>query len=95
MDRERRLEQSVLVQIRRRPQRLGGLCPDHPGANMASEQLQGTMNWRVKDKMSMTASVGLEVTQLLGAESVDPIFSGTIAAGLGSRRRFHSPPAGR
>ena len=37
------------------------------------------MNWRVGDKMSMTASAGVEVTQLLGAELIDPIFSGTIA----------------
>ena len=50
-----------------------------PGANMAFEQVQGTMNWRVKDKMSMTATAGLEVTQLLGTELIDPIFSGTIA----------------
>lgn len=50
-----------------------------PGANMTYEQVQGTMNWRVENKMSMTASAGLGVTQLLGAELVDPIFNGTIA----------------
>ena len=50
-----------------------------PGANMTFEQAQGTMNWRVQDKMSMTANAGLEITQLLGAELVDPTFSGTIA----------------
>ena len=50
-----------------------------PGANMTFEQAQGTMNWRVQDKMSMTASAGLEVTQLLGAELIDPTFSGAIA----------------
>jgi len=50
-----------------------------PGANMAFEQAQGTMNWRVENKMSLIASAGLGVTQLLGAELIDPIFSGTIA----------------
>jgi hypothetical protein len=50
-----------------------------PGANMTYEQAQGTMNWRVEDKMSMTVSAGLGVTQLLGAELIDPIFAGTIA----------------
>ncbi|MGD0410923.1 MAG: hypothetical protein ABSC18_04410 [Verrucomicrobiota bacterium] len=49
-----------------------------PGANMAFEQAQGTMNWRVKDKLNMTASAGLEVTQLLGAEMINPIFNGSL-----------------
>ena len=47
-----------------------------PGANMAFEQVQGTMNWRVKDKMSMTANAGAEITQLLGTELINPTFSG-------------------
>jgi hypothetical protein len=50
-----------------------------PGANMTFEQAQGTMNWRVQDKMTMTATAGLEVTQLRGAELINPTYSGTVA----------------
>ena len=49
-----------------------------PGANMSFEQVQGTMNWQVLGKVSVVASCGVEDTQLMGAQLVDPTFSAAI-----------------
>ena len=49
-----------------------------PGANMTFEQVQGTFNWQVLGKISVEASCGLEVSQLMGAQLVDPTYSGAI-----------------
>jgi hypothetical protein len=50
-----------------------------PGSDMEFEELQGTMNFRLGEKFSMTASAGLEVSQLMGSQLVDPVFSGALA----------------
>jgi len=49
-----------------------------PGASMKFEQAQGTMNWLVGEKLTMTAGAGVEIRQLMGSELVNPIYSGTI-----------------
>jgi hypothetical protein len=49
-----------------------------PGSDMTFEQLQGTLNWQPRDKLSMTATAGLEVRQLLGSQMINPVFNGAI-----------------
>jgi hypothetical protein len=49
-----------------------------PGADMKFEQVQGTMNWQPGDKLTLSASAGMEDRELLGTQIVNPIFSGSI-----------------
>ena len=49
-----------------------------PGEPMKFEQVQGTINWQVANKLSVLASCGVEDTQLMGRNLVDPTFSAGI-----------------
>jgi len=49
-----------------------------PGSDMSFEEVEGTLNWQPRDKLTMTASAGLDVRQLLGSELINPILNGTI-----------------
>lgn len=49
-----------------------------PGADIQFEQVQGTLNWQLAKKLSVVASAGMEVSQLMGAQLVDPTFSAAI-----------------
>jgi hypothetical protein len=46
-----------------------------PGTYMKFEQIQGTLNWQVLEKLSVTGSAGGEFTQMMGQELMDPTFS--------------------
>jgi hypothetical protein len=65
-----------------------------PGSDMTFEQAQGTMSWQPGEKLTLNASAGLEVRQLLGTQIINPIYNGAItyrpwketAASLGASR---------
>jgi hypothetical protein len=57
----------------------GGVDLISPGANMTFEQGQATVNYRPGDKFSLSLSAGLEDTQLMGAQLVNPVFSASAA----------------
>jgi hypothetical protein len=49
-----------------------------PGSDMKFEQVEGTLNWQLADKLTVRASGGVEDTQIMGAQLVDPTFSVAI-----------------
>ncbi len=56
----------------------GGYNSISPGSDMEFEQLQGTLNWQPLEKLIVSGSVGVEDTQLLGSQLIDPTFSAAI-----------------
>jgi hypothetical protein len=49
-----------------------------PGSDMTFEQAQGTMSWQPGEKLTLNASAGLEVRQLLGTQMINPIYNGAV-----------------
>jgi hypothetical protein len=49
-----------------------------PGGDMEFEQLQGTLSWQVLGKLSVTGSAGMELSQMMGSQLLDPTFSAAI-----------------
>jgi hypothetical protein len=49
-----------------------------PGANSEFAQVMGSVNWQPLAKLAVAASVGVEDTQLNGAQLTDPTFSASI-----------------
>jgi Putative beta-barrel porin 2 len=56
----------------------GGINLVSPGANTAFEQGQVSLNYHPATKLSLSLSGGMEVSQLMGAQLVNPTFSGSI-----------------
>jgi len=59
----------------------GGYTELSPGSPMSNEQLQGRISWQVRDKLSLTASVGVEDMQILEGkvpDLINPIFGASI-----------------
>jgi hypothetical protein len=56
----------------------GGIDVITPGVNETFEQGQVSLNYRPGNKLSVSVSGGLEVSQLNGAQLVNPTFSGGI-----------------
>jgi hypothetical protein len=56
----------------------GGYNVISPGSDMEFEQIQGTLSWQPFEKLSVMGSVGVEDTQLLGTQLIDPTFSGSV-----------------
>jgi hypothetical protein len=56
----------------------GGCDLITPGANITFEQVQGVFDWQVLTKISVEASCGVETSQLMGAQLIDPTFSAAI-----------------
>ena len=56
----------------------GGYDVISPGSDMKFEQLQGTLSWQPFEKLSVMGSVGVEDTQMLGTQLIDPTYSASI-----------------
>jgi hypothetical protein len=49
-----------------------------PGSGMTFEQGQASVNYQPGDKLTLSVSAGMEDTQLMGAQLVNPTFSGSV-----------------
>jgi hypothetical protein len=56
----------------------GGYTSTSPGTEMEFEQLQSSLNWQPLEKLTVSGSAGVEDTQLLGSQLIDPTFSAAI-----------------